>query len=127
MWMVLRSRVPWMTCRRSSAVVSASRRKFRRRDQRLMYPEGAYWVCRPPIRSSVSTSDSEDRCSKNCRASSARLSSRSDKTRSAAIAVPSDSALGAADYGNGGGGAGCCRVVRMEQDQVPAQKNQQRK
>jgi hypothetical protein len=40
-------------------------RKLRIRDRSPMYPEGAHWVCRPAIRSRVSTSGKDDRSSRN--------------------------------------------------------------
>src|ERR1700730_7020585 len=107
-----------MTRRCSSAVVSASRRKLRMRDQRPTYPDGAYCVCRPPTRSSVATSGSEERSSKNWRASSARLSSRVVRMRSGLFVSGRRGHRGTS--GRGGG------VVRVQEDQIPAEQDQQR-
>ena len=81
-WIVERISVPCTTLRRSSARVSASRSKPSSRDHSPMYIDGAYCACRPPMRSSARGIESDARSSSIWRASSARLSSRSVRTRS---------------------------------------------
>src|SRR5215207_4098302 len=53
-----------------------------------MYIDGAYWACRPAMRSSARGSDRRLRERRNCRSSSARLSSRWVSTRSAPTDTP---------------------------------------
>src|SRR3989442_1027707 len=120
MWIVLRSNVPWITRRCSSAAVRASRRKLRIRDQRPTYPDGAYCVCSPPMRSIVWTSGSDERSSRNWRASNARFSSRVVRMRSDFFVS------GAGRHGNHGTAARGCSVVRAEKDQVPAEQDEER-
>ena len=67
--------VAWITSRRSSARVSASRSKSAIRDHSPMYIDGAYCACSVPIASSVSGIEASRRSSSPWRASSARLSS----------------------------------------------------
>src|SRR5438270_5651886 len=116
--MVLRSSVPWITRRCSSAAVSTSRRKLRMRDQRPTYPDGAYCVCKPPTRSSVCTSGKDERSSKYCRASNARLSSRVVRMRSGFF-------VSAAGRRRGNHGTRGCGIVRVEKDQIPAEQHEQ--
>ena len=66
-WIVTRMSVACTTVRRSSARVSWSRRKSRKRDQRPMYIDGAYCAWMPPIRSSVFASGYGLRSSSSCR------------------------------------------------------------
>src|SRR4051794_22827567 len=54
------------------------------RDQSPTYIDGAYCACSPPTRSRASGIDARWGSISPCRASSARLSSRADRTRSAA-------------------------------------------
>src|SRR5918996_6496763 len=82
MWIVARISDAWITRRRSRAVVRPRRSKWRSRDHRPMYADGAYCAWIPPIRSTARTSGRSERSSSSCRARSARFSSRVVSTRS---------------------------------------------
>ena len=79
--MVWRISVAWITERRSSARVRASRVKPSSRDHRPMYIDGAYCAWMPPMRSSALGRGVRARSSSSWRASSARFSSRCVRVR----------------------------------------------
>ena len=81
----MRMSVAWTTVRRSSACVSASRSRAPPiRDHSPTYIDGAYCACSPPIAASACAIVPSSGSSSPWRASTARLSSRSVRTRSAA-------------------------------------------
>src|SRR5215210_70485 len=103
--MVTRISVAWTTRRRSSALVSASRSNASRRDHRPVYIDGAYCACSPPIRSSMRGSGAALRSSNPCRASTARLSARAERTGSLTRAARPDAAARSGGLGRGPGAA----------------------
>src|ERR671910_559244 len=101
--------VAWITDRRSSARVSASRSNPSRRVQRPTYIAGAYCACRPPIRSRARGIGSRARWRSGWRGGRARLRSRPVRTRSPPATARSyiscwgrDQATAAEDYDRAG-------------------------
>ena len=80
MWMVLRMTQPCTTSALPSAAVRSAFRNPAERDHMPTYPDGACWVCSPHTCAATFAGGPAARSSSNCRASSARLSARAERT-----------------------------------------------